>query len=180
MKIKSIPNMLTAFRIACSSALLGVEPLTAGFFGLYLLCGISDMLDGYLARRIKATSRIGALLDSVADFIFISLMAIILLPIVKLPAGLAAWLIGIAAIKLLTLLAGFLKYGTIAFLHTWSNKITGFAVFLFPLLCGIEGSNIPIAAGIVCVMASMAATEELLITLTAKKLNPDIRSIFFK
>jgi len=40
------------------------------FITCYLLCGISDILDGYLARKLKAQSALGSNLDTFADFIF--------------------------------------------------------------------------------------------------------------
>lgn len=47
-------------------------PATAAFWTVYGLCGISDMADGYLARRLHAESKRGAMLDSVADLCFVA------------------------------------------------------------------------------------------------------------
>ena len=41
------------------------------FWTLYALCGISDMVDGWLARRLHAETKAGAILDSVADLSFV-------------------------------------------------------------------------------------------------------------
>lgn len=64
-----IPNLLTMARIAMALplalAILGGRPLLA--LGLALASGLSDVLDGWLARRYRWESRIGALLDPVAD-----------------------------------------------------------------------------------------------------------------
>jgi CDP-diacylglycerol--glycerol-3-phosphate 3-phosphatidyltransferase len=68
----TIPNILTLARIALIpllfityfSSLDNAMPLAALIF---ILAGITDWLDGYLARRLNQTSKFGAFLDPVAD-----------------------------------------------------------------------------------------------------------------
>ncbi|MHA7965351.1 CDP-alcohol phosphatidyltransferase family protein [Paenibacillus sp. CAU 1782] len=176
MTLKQIPNVLTIFRIGGSIALLFLEPLSTAFYLLYLLCGGSDMLDGYAARRFHATSRLGAALDSAADAVFVFVMAVVLVPMLILPLAIWLWLAGIAAIKLTSLLTGFFKYRSLAFLHTYANKIAGIALFLFPLVFGMWGEHATVFAMILCAIASIAALEELAINLTASKLDPDVKT----
>lgn len=60
------------------SILLSVtETFSIPFYIIYFYCGISDMLDGYIARKIKNTSQIGAILDSIADIIFEIIICIV-------------------------------------------------------------------------------------------------------
>src|SRR5262249_55901559 len=72
--VRVIPNLLSAARLAIAPFLFAV--LWRREYGLALaLCviaGISDGLDGMLARRLGATSRFGAYLDPVADKILLS------------------------------------------------------------------------------------------------------------
>lgn len=174
--LKQIPNLLTAFRIAGSFILLYLEPLSLAFCIVYLLCGASDMLDGFAARRFHAMSRFGAALDSVADTVFVLVMAAVLLPMLILPSSIWFWLAGIAVIKLSSLLTGFFKYRSLAFLHTYTNKIAGITLFLFPLVYGIWREQAVASASILCAIASIAALEELMINITASKLNPDVKT----
>jgi len=51
MMKKHIPNIITLARIVLASSLLFVSPLGVAFVVIYLLCGFSDILDGYIARR---------------------------------------------------------------------------------------------------------------------------------
>lgn len=72
-----LPDLLTAARIALVPILLwllarvrGPEPLDPGRLaavGTYFAMGLSDLLDGFLARRMGTTSDRGAMLDAAAD-----------------------------------------------------------------------------------------------------------------
>ncbi|HHH45745.1 MAG TPA: CDP-alcohol phosphatidyltransferase family protein [Thiotrichales bacterium] len=66
---RHIPNLLTVFRILLVWPL--VEALLAGRYGwalfIFVVAGLTDGLDGFLARRFHWTSRLGGLLDPVAD-----------------------------------------------------------------------------------------------------------------
>jgi len=158
--------------------LLFIEPLSTLFFALYILCGATDILDGNIARRTKNTSIVGAIFDSIADFIFIMIMLFIMIPIIDIYYWIQIWLIGISMVKVISLLMGFIKYRSFAFLHTYMNKITGALLFAFPLLYHWFG--IAITAVLLCSIASVAAVEEMVINLTAKKLSLNIKSIFLK
>ena len=73
-KIKNIPNFITMLRILGTICLFFVEPFTVAFFVIYSLAGITDVLDGFVARRLKATSEFGAKLDSASDLVFYAAM----------------------------------------------------------------------------------------------------------
>lgn len=176
--MKSIPNCITAIRIVAAAALLLVKPFSALFFFFYLVCGVSDVLDGYLARKIDACSKFGQVLDSISDLIFIGIVLMIFIPMLLLPMWLIYWIAGIAAVRLLSIVLGLAKYRRLAFLHTYANKATGIVLFCFPALMSAFGTET--AASIICCIASISATEELLINLTAKTLRRDRASIFSK
>ncbi len=82
MKLKKIlPNALSIFRLADAILLfvLWKFSLGASIFILLILLGIlSDFLDGFLARRLGATSRLGAILDPVADKVFVNILFLLL------------------------------------------------------------------------------------------------------
>jgi len=176
IKIKNLPNVITALRIIFSPILLFINPLTPLFLVIYIICGLSDVLDGYLARTKKLTSHLGAKLDSIADAVFFVVLLIVFIPRVKIPFEIIIWILGIAFVRLISLAIGFYKYHTFAFLHTYANKVTGLILFCFPLLYFSVG--IIMTAWFICICASISATEELLINLFSKKLSLDIKSIF--
>ena len=65
--VKHIPNIITTLRFLGAACLLLCNPAGTAFWVIYGLCGVSDMVDGFLAQRLHAESKAGAVLDSVAD-----------------------------------------------------------------------------------------------------------------
>ena len=78
IKLNNIPNILTISRLLCCPLWLILF-----YFDLYIFClilifysGVTDFLDGFLARKYNATSVIGKALDPIADKIFTSTVLI--------------------------------------------------------------------------------------------------------
>ena len=63
-------NLITCVRILCAALLAFLPALSPAFYTLYLLAGVSDMLDGFVARRMNTVSSLGAKLDTLADIAF--------------------------------------------------------------------------------------------------------------
>ena len=151
-----LPNIITVLRIAASFGLLSFNVTGAAFWIIYGLCGISDIADGWLARKLKCVTRTGALLDSMADICFVACCAWQILPILELPLWLWLWVGVIVAIKVVNQLSALVMYGRCCFPHTTANKITGFLVFIaVPMTVW---SIIPIAT--VAAIATFAAIQE--------------------
>lgn len=166
--MKHLPNAITLLRIVLSVVLLFLDPAEFWFTVTYLICGISDMADGFLARKFHLETPFGARLDSVADLIFVAVVLFRLLPLLDIPKPLLIWIILIAGIRFASLFVAKLKFHTYAMLHTYLNKITGVFLFLFPLLYR-HMDRIALAVA-VCIISSFAAIEELVIHLRAKEL----------
>lgn len=169
-------NLLTAARIFLAAGLLFVPPPGMVFMSLYLSCGVSDALDGYIARKTHTQSNLGARLDSIADLVLIAALFITLYPILHLSAGFIAWIAAIAVIRLAAAVVVLIRHRAFAMLHTLGNKLTGFLLFLFPLSLAVIPPEAPL--WIICVAATLSAVEELVIGVTSKELRLDRRSIF--
>ena len=52
---------------------------------MYLFCGITDMVDGTIARKTKSMSEFGARLDTVADSVFVAVCFVKILPLMQFP-----------------------------------------------------------------------------------------------
>ena len=89
--MKHLPNILSSLRIVGAVALLLNNVSNNLFWVLYIVCGISDIADGWLARKLKCVTRTGALLDSLADLCFVACCACQILPIFRLPQWLWLW-----------------------------------------------------------------------------------------
>ena len=151
-----IPNIISALRILGAILLLLVCPAGVAFWVIYGLCGISDRLDGYLARKLHAESKTGAVLDSVADICFVVCCAIQLIPVVQIPTWLWIWAGMIVAIKIVNQVSALIVCKRFCFPHTWANKLTGFLLFL--AVPTLFWSIIPTA--IVAGVATFAAVQE--------------------
>jgi CDP-diacylglycerol--glycerol-3-phosphate 3-phosphatidyltransferase len=136
--------------------LLLCSPAGVAFWVIYGLCGISDMVDGYLARRLHAESKAGAVLDSVADLCFVACCAIKLMPVLQIPSWLWIWAGVIVLIKLVNQVSALAAYKHLCFPHTLANKLTG--LLLFPSVPMTCWSFVPIA--IVAGVATFAAIQE--------------------
>ena len=154
--MKHIPNIITAFRFLGATSLLFCNPAGVAFWVIYGLCGISDMLDGYLARKLYAESKTGAVLDSVADICFVACCAIRLIPVVQIPTWLWIWAASIVTVKLINQVSALILYRRLIFPHTMANKLTGFLLFL--TVPTVFWSIVPVA--IVAGVATIASVQE--------------------
>jgi CDP-diacylglycerol---glycerol-3-phosphate 3-phosphatidyltransferase len=170
----NLPNLLTLFRILAiplivivfyAEYLMGAPAPwarpTAGL--LFALAGITDYLDGYLARRLDQTSNFGAFLDPVADKLIVSTALVLLVqadPEFML-AIVAAIIIGreitVSALREWMSQLGARKHVAVTFFGKWKTalQIVGISLMLYqePLL------GLPVyPVGMVLLLAAAALT----------------------
>ena len=77
---RTAPNLLTLMRICLAPFLVAaiLEAHYAVSFGLFAAAGLTDALDGTLARLLKQRSMLGQYLDPVADKVLLSTMFLVL------------------------------------------------------------------------------------------------------
>ena len=155
---KQIANIITSCRILGSIGLLFCSVFSACFYGLYLFCGLTDMVDGTIARKTGAASSFGARLDTVADFLFVIASFMKLAPVIRIPMWTWIWAAVIAVVKLVTLVWGFMQMKQMPSLHTIANKATGLCLFLLPLTMSFV--DLQYTAPVVCLIATIAAIQE--------------------
>ena len=179
MQPKQIPNILSICRIGFSGMLLLLFGSPILFLTFYLLAGITDIADGYIARKYGWTSRTGALLDSVADaFFFLCIILIICRNYPIIITDNLLWLILILSFKLLSLIIGFIRFRKVVSIHTIANKVIGLLLFFSVPLIFFAISGLFIKA--IFIIALLPAIEEFLIVLSCKKLNRNRKSLFSK
>ena len=174
--VKLVANIISITRIFLSLSLILVKPLSIVFISIYLVCGISDVFDGYIARKTETTSKLGEKLDSIADLIMVIVLMIVLYPIINLTVKIIVWITIIGIIRAVSMMVVLVKYKTFGILHTYGNKITGFVLFSIPLSLAFIQSYVLVY--IICVVASISAIEELLIHLSSNELRINMKSIF--
>lgn len=174
--MKLIPDLITYTRIVFSAALIFFKPLSIPFYVVYIICGLSDVLDGFIARKTKTVSKFGAKLDSFADMVMMLILVFILYYVINPSEIITAWVILIIIVKFISMAVAFKKYKTFASIHTYANKVSGFALFLFPIL--LSYVNAAILIDMICILTSLSAVEELAIQVTSKELKLNQKSIF--
>ena len=109
-------------------------------------------------RKTDTVSKLGTRLDTIADFVFVVVCLIKLLPVLRIPAWLYAWIGIIALIKAVNIVSGFAVQKRFVAVHSVMNKATGALLFLLPLT--IPAVPLKYSAIVVCAVATFAAIQE--------------------
>ena len=166
--LKEMANIITGIRIVLSIALMFCPVLSPAFYVLYIAAGVSDMIDGAVARKTDTVSEFGSRLDTIADIVLVAVCLIKLLPVLNVPVWLYVWIGIVALIKVTNIVVGYHRQKEFISVHSIINKVTGVLLFLFPLT--LKFIDLKISAVIVCVVATAAAVHEgYLITVRDKE-----------
>lgn len=156
--IKQLANIVTGCRIVGSVLLLFFPAFSAAFYSIYIICGLSDMIDGTIARKTNSAGQWGAKFDTAADLVFVTAAFLKILPAMDLPLWLWIWGAAIAMIRIGNILRGYMAEKQLVSLHTVLNKLTGLFLFLLPLTRSF--ADVTYSAAAVCSIATFAAIQE--------------------
>lgn len=130
-----LPNGLSFARIALAPLVLwpclqvSVHPLTGPVFAFFLAAlTVSDLLDGWLARRMDICTRLGRMLDVIADMALLTFLAIGLYMAGVIPGPLLAMLVVRYPVLLVVVIALSFVQGPASMHPTLIGKATTFAV----------------------------------------------------
>lgn len=174
--MKNVANIISISRIILLFGLFFTFNNIIVFISIYLICGFTDILDGYIARKTNTQSVLGSKLDSFADlilFLVITTSIIIYLGekiLVFIPGVIITFVIRIMNMGVVAY-----KYHCFGILHTWGNKLTGLLLFTAPLFIMFNKIQL---LWIIVLVAVLSSIEELIIHLTSSKLELDRKSIF--
>ena len=163
---KHIANIISGSRIVLSLPLLFIPLTSACFYALYLLCGFTDMIDGTVARKTKNASEFGARLDTVSDFVFMTVALIKFVPYLRISVWLWIWIGVIAMMKLGNAVWGFVRTKKLISPHTVLNKVMGLLLFLLPMT--VSFIELTYILPFVCAVATTAAIHEVYVTYSEK------------
>lgn len=156
--MKLLPNIISTIRVLGSIGLLFFGVGSSAFWVLYFACGLSDMLDGYLARKLECESKTGAVLDSVADVVFVACCCWKLIPALSFLKWLWIWAGAIVAVKVINQISALVMYKKCIFPHTIANKVTGILLFVGVPLTLILETIVPMI--VIAAVATFAAVQE--------------------
>jgi len=189
MKLKHIPNILTASRMLMTIAVIALA-FTIGHFhiltiSLFFAAGLTDMIDGPIARMIPdAQSEFGANLDYASDLLMVCTGVFVLLPAMDVWEGVFYTFFAILGYKLIISTLPIIKHRATALLHTIGIKITVLLLFVIPILYfflyTFNASVLAVNIYMIFVLsfAFLAVTEEFIIALMLKKPSRDIRGFW--
>lgn len=174
----NIPNIISLLRILLCPFLYFFVGDKIIFNTLYIFICISDILDGYIARKKGIVSEFGAKLDSLADFIFsIVLFMVFYIKYPLILKDILLYLLVISFIRIFNLVYSYTKFKKIVALHTALNKLTGLLlVLVFPF---VDYSMSSIFINLILIISFIASLEETLILILSRNVNLDIKSIFY-
>lgn len=159
-------NIITIFRIFGTLLLSVTVPLSGEFYVLYTLTGVTDIMDGYIARKTNTVSEFGSKLDSAADLMFYGIIIYMLLPLLSkmLPGGIWYVLLAIVILRIFTYIFTAIKYKVFMSNHTYLNKMTGFCTFLIPYVIRIPNVLVGFCT-LTCAICAVASTYDLILAL---------------
>lgn len=131
-----------------------------------MITGVTDILDGIIARKYNAPSSLGAQLDSIGDFcLYIVLTAYLIIKHTESVNHFKCFIITII-LRALTIIFGIIKYQQLIMVHTLANKLSGLLLFFLPMLLWAD-----IQGGIyvTMVVAIVAPLEEIIILFVSKE-----------
>ena len=154
-----IASIITVSRILFSLLLLVFPPYSSSFTVFYLLCGVTDVLYGFVARKLHTESEKGAMLDSVADLFFAAIYAVRILPILSIPLFIWIWTAMIVVVKIAGIIMASKKEHRLFIEHSLGNKLAGIFLFLLPVSVCV--ADVRYGATLVCIVATVTAIREI-------------------
>jgi cardiolipin synthase len=128
VSISQLPNLITIFRIALVPVLILLlkEQEYAMALAVFVIAGVSDGLDGFIAKRFHFESRLGSILDPLADKTLLVSSYVMLMLLNHLPF----WLMLTVAFRDLLIVGGYLVYtsmvGPVQMRPSWLSKLNTF------------------------------------------------------
>lgn len=176
----NLPNLISVLRLLMAPVLLylAVTQRPGIFIAVLLFTEFTDVLDGYLARRLNLVSQLGAQLDSWGDFFIYSTMAIsawLLWPEIIIENKI--YVIILIASFTIPVLIGLIKFRKLTSYHTLSVKVSVVIVVIAYILLFTGIVSWPFKLAAIC--ALYAGIEEILITLLSHEAKTvDVKSIW--
>lgn len=171
-----IPNILSILRILGTLALFVIAPWSPLFLTLYTLTGITDILDGYIARKYHLETLLGARLDSFADVIFFLTLTYFIWNSHTLNPFHIGLIIFTLLVRVSSQVIALYRFKRTNFIHTYANKIAGLLFFILPFIMILGW--LPLMSFFIFDFAIYASIEELILNLISPHPDPTIHSLY--
>ena len=182
--MKHVPNILSVSRIILTLALFFLSLILTNFvfspifLMLYAIIGLTDILDGFFARRFSAVSQLGANIDGIADYILIFVSLVIIVPQLDLNTFSRGLILGFIALKIISVIVGYIHYRQLMMMHTLAGKIAGLLAFSVPLVMHVIYIDVNTLAIFVGTFVYLAMLEKIAINIVSPEPLRDISGIY--
>lgn len=166
---KNLANIITVLRIIGTIFMIPVETLSNVYYILHVIVGATDVLDGFVARKLKIASAFGSKLDSLSDILFYSVMLIKISPYLRQAYPRYVWVLINTAIGMRIIIYAlvYLKERIFLSRHTILNKTISFLMYLLPFF--IPTKYLLPYSFVVIAMAYISNIDELVYFFRSKK-----------
>lgn len=179
--ILTIPNLLSFYRIFSFPVVLyfALTKRESIYFILLLINLITDVLDGYFARRLNMQTEFGARLDSFADILMyiLAFVGVASFKAVEIEAHAISFSI-LLSFFVLPEIISFIKFRSFPSLHLYSSKIGGFLMGGFFFALFIVGFY-PFFYYIMFVVGILSFLEEIICVLVLSELKSNARGLYW-
>ena len=172
---KQAANIISGSRIVVAVILFFFSEITGVFLTLYCYCGLSDLIDGPVARKTGFTSVVGAMLDTVGDLLTYLALAKIFILHKYVPLWVIIWMLGTAVGFAVSGFIALKRFGKFSLVHSLFGKFLGVSVFALPFAQKFNFGVIWMT--VICAISSIAAIESIIIESLSDSLETDLTSI---
>lgn len=176
-EMKRIPNILSFSRIVLALfLLLFVHRISTVFIIIFVIAMLTDLFDGFIARKTDSCSEFGSRLDSIADFILDAVLIKMVIITRVLTKKLMIWLMLALGIGIASPIINFIKHKKVFFIHSLLCKVCMWMLFGIPFaVCLGFGSQYLMMT---LTLGSFAMLEIVLMSIFMKEPDPDARSLY--
>jgi CDP-diacylglycerol--glycerol-3-phosphate 3-phosphatidyltransferase len=179
--LQQLPNALSLARILAAPVLIGLALMQyeRAFAAILIAALVTDILDGWIARRLQLQTQFGAMLDSIGDITTLIAAAVGIAAFhpavwqhhfVAICAVLGGWAFECAC--------ALLRYGRLSSFHTYASKAAGYALGIFIAVLFAIGFVSPLFYA-AATWSLLSIVEELLLLWRLPQWRADVRGLWW-
>lgn len=173
---KHIANIVTLSRVAGAIVLFFCRDISTLFLSIYVFCGLTDLIDGPIARKTGSSSALGASLDTIGDVLTYLALTKILVAQRAVPYWILAWILSDGVLFGICAIISRLRFGKFYLPHSYLGKVFGGSVFALPVAMRFMPGKVWMS--VICTVASIHAVELFYIQLKSKTAQPFVATVF--
>jgi len=165
---KNIANVITITRILISLGLILLEVKSIAFMVLYLIASLSDVLDGFVARKMNIQSKLGSKLDTISDVVFFFALIYKFWNLLCMHTWQIVGFIAIVLVKIVSIIIIYsITHSIIVDVHSLINKFTGVLLFFLPITINLFVDKYYIY--LLIIFAFVASIDEMIRVISESK-----------